>query len=133
MRMMNDFHWAWNFKKPECKILRVWIKKLRKILKIFLIFFDQNLYGKLTFFTFFTKYFLDFWLLSENIYLLKITPDLYKKNFDFGGGDIPAFPPPLPTLLAAAMNEISINFEMLQLFELNYSSIYDNHNETIVY
>ena len=38
-------------------------QKVMKILKIFkkiLRFFDQNLVGKLTFFTFFTKYFLDF-------------------------------------------------------------------------
>ena len=49
-------------------------------------FFDQDLYGKLTFFIFFTKYFWDFWLLSESIYPWKITPDFYNNFSDFGGG-----------------------------------------------
>ena len=34
----------------------------------------------------FTKYFLDFWLLSESIYLWKIRPDFYNNFSDFGGG-----------------------------------------------
>ena len=59
----------------------------------FLRFFDQNLYGKLTFFTIFTKYFLDCSLRSESIDLWKITPDFYNNFSDFGGG---GSPPPLP-------------------------------------
>ena len=46
----------------------------------------------------FTKYFLDFWLRSESIDLWKITPDLYNNFSDSGGGDVKAFPLPLPTL-----------------------------------
>ena len=66
------------------------LKTFKKILR----FFDQNLYGKLTFSQFYTKYLLDFWLLSESIDLWKITPDFYNNFSDFGGGDVPAFPPP---------------------------------------
>ena len=36
------------------------MKRILKNSKKILRFFDQNLYGKLTFFTIFTKYFLDF-------------------------------------------------------------------------
>ena len=43
---------------------------------------------------FFTKYFLDFCLLSESIYLWKITPDFYNNFSDFGGG---AFRRPAPS------------------------------------
>ena len=57
-------------------------------------FFDKNLYGKLTFFTSFTKYFLAFWLRSESIDLWKIIPDFYNNFPDFGGGNVPAFSPP---------------------------------------
>ena len=46
---------------------------------------------------FFTKYFLDFWLRSESIYLWKIMPDFYNNFSDFGGGRSGV--PPLPTLL----------------------------------
>ena len=67
--------------------------KTKKVLR----FFDQNLW-KFDFFTFLTKYFLDFWLLSKSIYLWKITPD-FSNNFSDLGGDVPAFPLPLPTLL----------------------------------
>ena len=45
---------------------------------------------------FFTKYFLDFLLRSESIYLWKITPDFYNKLSDFGGGTFRRSPPPLP-------------------------------------
>ena len=72
--------------------------KMKKILKKILRFFDQNLYGKLTFFTFFTKYFLDFDS-SPKVYTpLKDNIRFLQQFFRFrGGGDVPAFP--LPTLL----------------------------------
>ena len=53
------------FEKPACKTLRV-LTKNAEILKNFkkiLRFFDQNIYGKLTFFILFTKYILDFCLI----------------------------------------------------------------------
>ena len=60
--LMNDFDWAGKTKQGVFKIWRVWTKneEILKIFKKILRFFDQNFYGKLTFFTFFTKYFLDF-------------------------------------------------------------------------
>ena len=99
----------------KCKIIEIWwmisigqVKlskepskpgafgaKMKRILKIFkkiLRFFDQNLYGKLTFFTIFTKYFLNFWLRSESIDLWKTTLDFYNNFSDFGGESSP--PPP---------------------------------------
>ena len=50
-------------------------------------FFEQNVYRKLIFSQFFTKYFLDFWLRSESINLWKITPDFYNyvSYFERGG------------------------------------------------
>ena len=45
-----------------------------------------------------TKYFLEFWLRSESIYLWQITSDFYNNFSYFGGGGVPASPP-LPTLL----------------------------------
>ena len=69
------------------------MKNFKKISR----FFDQNLFGKLAFFTIFTKYFLDFWLRSESIDLWKITPDFYNNLSDFGGGVLP--PSPLRTPL----------------------------------
>ena len=59
--------------------------KMKNILKNFkkiLRFFDQNLNGKLTVFTIFTKYFLEFCLLSKSIYPWKITPVFYN-NFSY--------------------------------------------------
>ena len=53
--LMNDFDWPGKITQPACKTLRVWTK-MKRILIIFkkiLRFFDQNLYGKLTFFTIF--------------------------------------------------------------------------------
>ena len=72
------------------------MKRMLKILKKILRFFDQNLYGKLTFSQFFTKYFLDFWLRSESIDLWKITPDFYNNFSGFGGGERSGVPPPPP-------------------------------------
>ena len=53
--LKKDFHWAGKVKKAAGKILRVWTKNEENFDN-----FDQNLYGELTFSTFFTKYFLDF-------------------------------------------------------------------------
>ena len=60
-------------------------KKILKNFKKILIFFDQNLYGIWTFSQFFTKYFLEFCLLSESIDPWKITPD-FTTNFPISGG-----------------------------------------------
>ena len=79
--LRNAFRCAGKINHPACKTLRVWTKNEEN-----LRFFDQSLYGKLTFFTIFTKYFVDFCLLSESIYLWKITPDFYNNFSDFGGG-----------------------------------------------
>ena len=65
-----------------------------KISRKFWDFFDQNLYGKLTFSQFFTKYFSDFWLRSESIDLWKITPDFYNNLSYFEGGTFRRSPPP---------------------------------------
>ena len=74
--------------------MRVWTKNEENFEK-FQENFD-NLWSKsqwkIAFFTFFTKYFFDFWLLSESIYLCKKTADLSNNFSDFGGGGIPAFP-----------------------------------------
>ena len=49
--LMKDFDWAAKTKQPACKTLLFWTKneenfeKSQEILR----FFDQNLYGKLTF------------------------------------------------------------------------------------
>ena len=76
------------------------MKNNLQFFKKILRFFDQNLYGKLTFFTFVTKYFLDFWFISESIYLLKIRSDFYN-NFPISRGGGRSGGPPLPTLLDA--------------------------------
>ena len=86
--LTDDFHWAGKGKQRACKTWRVCTKILKKTLKNskkILRFFDQNLHGKLTFLTFFTNIFLDFLLLSQSIYLGKITPDFYNNFSDFGG------------------------------------------------
>ena len=60
--LMDDFDWEGKTKQHACRILRVWTK-MKNILKDFkkiLRFFDQNLYGKLSFSEFFPKYFLEF-------------------------------------------------------------------------
>ena len=64
-------------------------KNLKNFKEISCRVFDQNLYGNLTFFIFFTKYFLDF-CLSDSLDRWKITPDLYNNFSDFGRG-APAF------------------------------------------
>ena len=101
----------------KCKIIKIWgmitigqvqvlnrpaktcafrqkVKKTLKNFKKILRFFDQNLAGKLNFFTFFTKYFFDFWLLSQSIYLWKIKPDFYNNfsDFEVGWGSFQMFP-----------------------------------------
>ena len=68
------------------------LKNFKKILR----FFDQNLYGKLTFFTIFSKYFLDFCIHSESIYLWKIRADFYNNSSDLRG-NVPTLPPPRAT------------------------------------
>ena len=40
---------------------------------------------------FFTKYFLEFCLLSESVYLSKIPPEFYNNFSDFGGGTFRTF------------------------------------------
>ena len=107
---------AWKFLKflgknrlkfvEKCKVVKIWgrisigqaklsnlpaklsefgpnVKKILKGFKKILRFFDQNFYEK---WTFFTKYFLDFCLISGSIYLWKITPDLYNNFSEFFGG-----------------------------------------------
>ena len=60
--LMNAFDWAGKIKQGACKTWRVGPKMKRSLknFKKILRFFDQNLYGKLTFFTIFPTYFLDF-------------------------------------------------------------------------
>ena len=70
------------------------MKKTLKSFKKILRFFDQNLYGKWFFSQFSTKYFFAFCLLSESIYLWKITPDFYNNISDFGVGGTFRRPPP---------------------------------------
>ena len=79
---MNDFDWTGKTKQPSSKTLRVWTKNDEnfEIFKKILRFFDQNLYGNLTFLTiqFFTTYFLEFYILSESIlHPWKITSVFY--------------------------------------------------------
>ena len=54
--LMNDFDWAGKTKQPATKLFAFGPKmtRIEKIFKKILRFFDQNLYGKLTFFTIFT-------------------------------------------------------------------------------
>ena len=94
--LMNDFHRTAKSKKWACKALRVSLKNEErfKIFKKFLSFFDQNLYGKLTFFTFVTKYFLDFLLISESIYLWKLRSDFCNNFPIWGGGTFRRSAPP---------------------------------------
>ena len=66
--------------------------------------FNQNLYGKLTSFTFLTKYFLDFWLLSS-LDLWKIIPDFY-----YIFPILPAFP-----LSRRYCIQLSISFQIISL------------------
>ena len=65
----NAFHRTGNNKQPVCKILRVWtkLKKNWKTFKKSEIVCSKSLL-KIDSFHIFTKYFLDFWLLSESIY-----------------------------------------------------------------
>ena len=58
-------------------------KNLKNFKKIILSFFDQNLYGKLTFSQIFTKYFLEFYILSESIYPWNIISVFYNNFSDF--------------------------------------------------
>ena len=52
---MNYLDWAGKAKQPPCKTLRVWTKNEENFenFQEILRFFDQNLYGKLTFLTIF--------------------------------------------------------------------------------
>ena len=98
--LINDFNWAGKIKQAACKTLRVWIKNeenFEKFQENFEIFWSKSLW-KINFFTFVTKYFLDFWLPSESIDLWKITPDFYNNFSDFGEGERSGVPP-LPTPL----------------------------------
>ena len=52
-------------------------------------------------------------LFSESIYPWQITPDFYNNFPDFGGGDIPASPP--PTLLRKfTIFQLDLNFADVQ-------------------
>ena len=74
--------------------------KTKKNLRLF----HQNLYGKLTFFTFFTESFLDFRLFSESLYICKISPDFYNNYSDFGRGTV--LRSQHPTLLVLSFESI---------------------------
>ena len=94
---MNDFDWAGNTKQAACKSLRVSTKNeenFENSIEKFGDFSIKNLYGKVTFSQFLTKYFLDFWLRSESIYIWKIRPDFYNNFPDFGGGGRSGVRPP---------------------------------------
>ena len=96
---MNDFDCAAKTKQPACKPLRVWTKNeenFESFQENFEIFWSKSL-RKIEFFTFVTKYFLDFWLRSESIDVWKITLDLYNTFFRFRGGTFRRSSPPPPT------------------------------------
>ena len=83
--LRNDLNWPDKTKLSTCKALRVWTKNEENFQENFEIFLSKSLW-KIDFFTFFTKCFLDFWLLPESIYLWKIISDFYINFSDFGGG-----------------------------------------------
>ena len=86
---MNNFHRGDKKGNLRAKLWR-FDQKRRKISKF--KFFDQNLYGKLTFSQFNNKYFLDFCIISETSHQLSITifPDFC------GGGGRSGLPPSRP-------------------------------------
>ena len=93
--LMNDFDSAAKSKQLACKTLRVWTKNEENFEKFqFWDFLIKISMENWLFSQFLTKYFLDFWLRSESIDIWKITPDFYNNFSYFGGGDVPAFPPP---------------------------------------
>ena len=108
---MNDFQLSGKIKKPAWK---TWAfgAKMKKILKNFnknLRFFDQNLYGKLTFSQICNKFFFDFCLISESIHPWKITPVFYNNFSDFGGvWTFRRFPLPDPTVSPFVLSIIQI-------------------------
>ena len=76
------------------------LKNFKKILR----FFDQNLYGKLTFFTIFYWIFLGFLTPLRKYRPLEDSTRFLQQFFRFrGGGDVPAFPPPDATEKALVM------------------------------
>ena len=73
-----------------------------KIFKKILRFFDQNLYGKLTFFVNIHENSSIILAQLRKYYLWKITLDFYNKNLSVsGGGDVPPVPPPYATAYVA--------------------------------
>ena len=123
----NDFHWAGKSKLPPSRTLRVWTKNEEnlKFWKKSLRYFDQNLYWKLTFFTFFTKFFLDFCLLSESIYLCKIN-QISATMFPISvGGGRSGVPPPstLLQLWVTIQNNSSNPLECLMMTRDNAGSV----------
>ena len=91
--LKNDFHRTGKIKKPAYKFMRIWTKNqenFERFQENFEIFLLKISMENWLFSQFFTKYFLDFWLLSESIYLCKITPVFYN-IFSVSGG-VATFP-----------------------------------------
>ena len=96
--MTNNFHQAVKSKKCACKTLRVWTRKDRflKILKKILRFFDQNLYGKLTFFANFHEISQIISASAPKVLPLEDNTRFLQQFFRFrGGGNVLPVPPSL--------------------------------------
>ena len=87
--LMNDYDWAAKTKQPACKTLRVWTKNEETFLKNFkkiMRFFDQNLYGKFTFFTIFYLIFIGFLTPLRKYRPLEDNTRFLQQFFRFPGG-----------------------------------------------
>ena len=94
--LKNAFHWAGKSNKPACKTLRVLTQNkeyFEKFQENFLKFFDQNLYGKLTFFTFLLNISWIFLASLRKYRALEDNTRFLQQFFLFLGGGVPAFPP----------------------------------------
>ena len=93
--LMNDFDLARKIKQNNCKTFRVWTKNIEnfEIFKKILRFFDQNLYGKLSFFTIFYLIFLGFLTSLRKYRPLEDNTRFLQPFFRFRGRGVPAFPP----------------------------------------
>ena len=101
--LTNNFHQTGKTKKPACKVLRVGTRKdlFLKIFKKILRFFDQNLYGKLTFFVNFHEISQIISASAPKVLPLEdntrhqISTTIF--SVSGGGGNVPPVPPPYAT------------------------------------
>ena len=109
---MKRFPGAVKSKRDSCRFFRDGpkVKKICEDFKKTMRFFEQNLSGKLIFSIDFTKYFVDFCLISETIYSVQDNTSLLQQFFRFRDRS------GVPTLQTLQCSQALVGYHLPRIF-----------------